>query len=106
MGIKPLEKIKHGYKIFRNMRHDELYFVEDLRRLSGLDDKTLRTVLQRLLKNNYIHKNEHGQWFVPGIADDEEWLSTDPSPIEEAILADPNDKDYIELKYKDYVKFK
>lgn len=61
---KPVEKIKYGYKIIDNMVYDSYYFVEDLRRLSGLDNKTLRTVLSRLYKNNHITKNDRGQWSI------------------------------------------
>jgi len=60
---KPLANIKHGPKIVDAMEGGKLFFVEDIRRATGLDDKTLRGVLQRLLKNRYLHKNEKGQWF-------------------------------------------
>lgn len=60
---KPLEKIKYGLKIVETMEEGKLFFVEDIRRATGLDEKTLRGVLPRLLKNRYLQKNERGQWF-------------------------------------------
>jgi len=60
---KPLEKIKHGLKIVEAMEEGKLFFVEDIRRATGLDEKTLRGVLLRLLKNRYLEKNARGQWF-------------------------------------------
>lgn len=63
MNSKPLEKIKHGLKIVEAMEEGKLFFVEDIRRATGLDEKTLRGVLPRLLKNRHLEKNERGQWF-------------------------------------------
>jgi DNA-binding IclR family transcriptional regulator len=63
MNSKPLEKIKHGLKIVEAMEDGQLFFVEDIRRATGLDEKTLRGVLPRLLKNRYLYKNERGQWY-------------------------------------------
>jgi predicted transcriptional regulator of viral defense system len=60
---KPLEQIKHGPKILAAMEEEALFFVEDIRRATGLDEKTLRGVLSRLLKNRYLYKNDRGQWF-------------------------------------------
>ena len=61
---KPLEKIKHGMKIVDSMVPGRLFFVEDIRRASGLDDRSLRSALSQLLKNGYVEKNERGQWSV------------------------------------------
>jgi predicted transcriptional regulator of viral defense system len=66
---KPLEQIKHGPKILAAMEEDALFFVEDIRRATGLDEKTLRGVLSRLLKNHHLYKNERGQWFRLGDSD-------------------------------------
>lgn len=60
---KPLDKIKHGDKILAAMEEEALFFVEDIRRATGLDKKTLQGVLSRLLKNRYLYKNDRGQWF-------------------------------------------
>lgn len=60
---KPLDKIKHGDKIVNAMPEEELFFVEDIKRISGLDDKTLRRVVDSLLKNGYVHRNEHGMLY-------------------------------------------
>lgn len=60
---KPLEKIKHGPKVLDAMPMGSLFFVTDIQKATGLDDKTLRGVLSRLLKNKYLCKNERGQWF-------------------------------------------
>lgn len=60
---KPLDKIKHGPKILAAMEEEALFFVEDIRRATGLDKKTLQSVLSRLLKNRYLYKNDRGQWF-------------------------------------------
>lgn len=68
MGQKALEKIKHGSRIVDSMATGELFFVADIRRASGLDDRSLRQALERLLKNGYVQKNERGQWSVPAIA--------------------------------------
>ena len=61
---KPLASIKHGQKVIDLVEDGNLYFVDDIRRGTGLDDKTLRTVLARLLKNKYIENNGRGQWSV------------------------------------------
>jgi predicted transcriptional regulator of viral defense system len=60
---KALDKIKHGTKIVNAMPEEELFFVEDIKRVTGLDDKTLRQVVNSLLKNGYVHKNEHGMLY-------------------------------------------
>ena len=65
MSQKALEKIKHGSKIVDSMAAGQLLFVEDISRASGLDDKSLRLALQRLLKYGYVQKNHRGQWSVP-----------------------------------------
>lgn len=59
---KPLEKIKHGQKVVDSMVSGTLYFVDDIRRATSLDDKTMPRVLNQLLKNKYIEKNDRGQW--------------------------------------------
>lgn len=59
---KPLEKIKHGQKVIDSMAEGMLYFVDDIRRATSLDDKTMPRVLNQLLKNKYIEKNDRGQW--------------------------------------------
>lgn len=61
---KPLEKIKHGVKIVDSMVPGRLFFVEDIRRASGLDDRSLRSTLAQLLKHGYLEKNERGQWSI------------------------------------------
>jgi DNA-binding IclR family transcriptional regulator len=63
MRQKPIEKIKHGPKVVAALEEEALFFVEDIRRATGLDDKTLRGVLASLLKNHYLFKNERGQWY-------------------------------------------
>jgi len=60
---KPIEQIKHGDKILAAMEEEALFFVEDIRRATGLDKKTLQSALSRLLKNRYLYKNDRGQWF-------------------------------------------
>jgi predicted transcriptional regulator of viral defense system len=60
---KPLDKIKHGTKIVNAMPEEELFFVEDIKRVTGLDDKTLRQVVNSLLKNGYLYRNEHGMLY-------------------------------------------
>lgn len=62
--MKPLNKIKHGEKVIGCMSTGALFFVDDIRRATSLDDKTLRSVLSRLLKNGYLTKNDRGQWSV------------------------------------------
>lgn len=63
MTKKTLENIKYGSKVINLMPEGDLFFVEDIRRATGLDDKTLKNVLSRLLKNGHLYKNERGQWF-------------------------------------------
>ena len=60
---KRLDKIKHGIKIIDAMPEEELFFVEDIKRVTGLDDKTLRQVINSLLKNGYLYKNKHGMLY-------------------------------------------
>lgn len=59
---KPLDKIKHGPKVLAAMEEEALFFVEDIRRATGLDEKTLRGVLSMLAKNRYLYKDHRGQW--------------------------------------------
>jgi predicted transcriptional regulator of viral defense system len=59
---KPIDKIKHGPKVLAAMEEEALFFVEDIRRATGLDEKTLRGVLDRLSKNRYLYKDHRGQW--------------------------------------------
>ena len=61
---KPIVKIKHGTKVVEVMSEGSLFFVEDIRRATGLDEKTLRAVLASLLKNRYLQKNDRGQWSI------------------------------------------
>lgn len=61
---KALKQIKHSDKIIRNMTPDLVYFVDDLRRASGLDSKTFVKVLASLLKNGYVSKNSRGEYAV------------------------------------------
>jgi DNA-binding IclR family transcriptional regulator len=60
---KELQSIKHGNKIVEAMPEGRLFFVEDIKRTTGIDDKTLRRVLNSLLKNGHLYKNEYGQWY-------------------------------------------
>ena len=60
---KPLDKIRHANKIIDAMPEEELFFVEDIKRITGLDEKTLRRVVNSLLKDGYVHKNEHGMLY-------------------------------------------
>lgn len=60
---KPLDRIKHSNKIVEVMPEEELFFVDDIKRATGLDDKTLKIVLQSMLKNGYLFKNERGLWY-------------------------------------------
>ena len=62
---KELAKIKHGPKIVDALNEDDLYFVHDIQRVTGLDEKTLRRSLNSLLKNGYLTKNAHSQWYIP-----------------------------------------
>lgn len=64
MNTKTLDKIKHGHKIINIMPPGVLFFVEDIRRASGLDSRNLKDSLNKLLKNGYLNKNERGQWFI------------------------------------------
>lgn len=64
MKTKPLGDIKHGPRVIDVLEHGKLYFVEDIRRATGFDDKTLRTVLAQLLKHKHIEKNQRGQWMM------------------------------------------
>lgn len=61
---KPIEKIKYGPKVVASMEEGNLFFYDDIRRATGLDERTLRGVLASLLKNRYLEKNERGQWSV------------------------------------------
>lgn len=45
------------------MENASVFFMEDIRRATGLDDKTLRGVMGRLMKNRHLYKNEKGQWY-------------------------------------------
>lgn len=65
MSQKALEKIKHGEKVVTSLPVGQLFFVEDIRRATGLDERNLRQVLARLLRNGYLQKNARGQWSVP-----------------------------------------
>lgn len=65
MRVKPLGDIKYGPRVVDALEHGNLYFVEDIRRATGFDDKTLRTVLSQLLKHKHIEKNGRGQWTLP-----------------------------------------
>lgn len=71
MGLKALDKIKFGSRVIDNMPPGKLFFVADIRKATSLDDKTLRQVLIRLLKNGHIQKNDRGQWFVPAPEEEE-----------------------------------
>lgn len=62
MKTKPLGDIKHGQRVVDVLVQGELYFVEDIRRATGFDDKTLRKVLAQLLKHKHVDKNSRGQW--------------------------------------------
>lgn len=64
MKTKALEDIKYGPLVIAALVPGKLYFVEDIRRASGLDDKKLRQVLASLLKHKHIDKNQRGQWFL------------------------------------------
>lgn len=63
--MKDLNKIKHGHHIVDTMDHGGLFFVEDIRRATGLEEKHLIRSLQQLLKHGYVQKNDRGQWSVP-----------------------------------------
>lgn len=62
--MKPISKIKHGLHVVTVMDEGSLFFVEDIRRATGLDEKALRAVLASLLKNRYLQKNDRGQWSI------------------------------------------
>lgn len=64
MRVKPLGDIKYGPRVVEVLEQGKLYFVEDIRRATGFDDKTLRTVLAQLLKHRHIEKNQRGQWML------------------------------------------
>jgi hypothetical protein len=64
MGQKALSKIKHGDKVMSCLSKGQLFFVADIQKAAGLDDKAIRLVLASLLKNNYLQNNK-GQWFIP-----------------------------------------
>lgn len=63
MPKKTLDKIKHGQKVLDAVG-DRRCFVVDIQKASGLDDRTLRTVVNRLHKNGFLVKDVHGQWSV------------------------------------------
>jgi predicted transcriptional regulator of viral defense system len=65
MASKALGDIKHGVSVVSRLQGNGLFFVEDIRRLTGFEDKILRTTLTSLLKHGYLSKNDKGQWFVP-----------------------------------------
>lgn len=72
MGHKALNKIRFGSKIVDAMPPGKMFFVADIQKATSLDDKTLRNVLPRLLKNGHLEKNDRGQWFVPTPEEEEE----------------------------------
>lgn len=66
MKQKALEDIKHGDKVVTFMQAAQgSFFVNDIERGTGLDNKSLRKTLTQLLKNNYVEKNDRGQWALP-----------------------------------------
>ncbi len=65
MAQKQLKDIKHGQRVVDSLDFTELYFVVDIQRKTGLDPKSLKSTLNRLLKNGFMDKNNRGQWYVP-----------------------------------------
>lgn len=63
--MKSLDKIKHGDKVVSYLVVTSKPFcsIDEIKRHSGLDDKTLRQVMNQLLKHGYIEKNEYG-WVI------------------------------------------
>lgn len=57
--MKSLNEIKHGDKVVSVLVTSGRgsLFVDEIRRATGLDDKTLRTVMNRLHKSGFIAKN-------------------------------------------------
>jgi len=65
MAQKQLKDIKHGQRIVDMLEQGTGYFVADIQRITGLDAKSLRVTLYRLLKNGHLDKGEHGQLVIP-----------------------------------------
>ena len=65
MRTKALTEIKHGQRVVDSLESGQLFFVADIKKATGLDDKTLRTVLNNLLRHQFLHNNGRGQWFLP-----------------------------------------
>lgn len=65
MAKKNLDDIKYGVNVIKALQTHKKYFVNDIKRATGLEQKALVKVLQTLLKNEYLEKNDKGQWYVP-----------------------------------------
>ena len=62
--MKALKTIKHAQRVVESLPVGQEFFVADIQRATGLDPKSLRSVLNRMLKNGHINKNAHGLWFL------------------------------------------
>jgi predicted transcriptional regulator of viral defense system len=51
--------------VIDSLQSGQLFFVNDIQKITGLDNKSLKTVLGSLLRHGHINKNEKGQWFLP-----------------------------------------
>ena len=61
---KALDTIKHADKVLSVMQPGQAYFVDEIRRSSGLDPKTTMDVIRRLVKNSYIVQDSSGRWMT------------------------------------------
>ena len=57
-----MEEIKHGKRVVESL--EGAMFVDDIRRATGLDERSLRRVLQQLSKNGHISKDMRGLWYL------------------------------------------
>lgn len=76
---KRLEQIKHGHLVVSTLSEDKVYFVDDIRRQTGLDPQSMKRCITALHKHGYLEKNSRGQWHLPRQAD-----------IESAVVGGPN----------------
>ena len=63
MAVKDLNDIKHGKKVIEALNGGHTFFVKDIQKETGLDERTLKNVLSSLLKHHYIY-SKNGQWLV------------------------------------------
>lgn len=61
--MKSVKDIKHGQRVIDSLKGVK-FFVSDVQRATGLDEKSLKQVLNQLSRHGHICKNDRGQWFV------------------------------------------